>query len=206
MARPRATSPLPQPNDAAGRQRDWREPDAIRTIQTARVHHPSRRRGGVAARGARAAPTSVAERNQEARAWIAAFRRNSHRSASTCSRSICHRPTRRHAPWRRRGTGARQHHRRRRPCRDVGPDRFRRREMRIALATIANPIWDRKTPTVGGRQPPLRGIMRLPRAQMKTPGGCPPGISRLSHDQPIMDRSYAASGRTPTTRRCRRPA
>ncbi len=90
------------------------------------------------------------------------------------------------------------------PCRDVGPDRFRRREMTPALATIANPIRDRKTPTVGGRQPPLRRITRLPRAQMKTPGGCPPGISRLSHDQPIMDRSYAASGRTPTKCLCRR--
>jgi hypothetical protein len=30
-------------------------PNAIRSIQTARVHHPSRRHGGVAARGARAA-------------------------------------------------------------------------------------------------------------------------------------------------------
>jgi hypothetical protein len=34
---------------------DWRGPNAIRSIETAGVRRPSRRRGGVAARGARAA-------------------------------------------------------------------------------------------------------------------------------------------------------
>src|SRR6516225_2563749 len=39
----------------------WRGPNAIRSTETARVHHTARRRGRVAARGARAAGGEVAD-------------------------------------------------------------------------------------------------------------------------------------------------
>src|SRR5262249_35765399 len=49
----------------------WRGPNAIRSVETARVHHAARRRGGVAARGAGAAVHNAGDR--VSRVWLVRY-------------------------------------------------------------------------------------------------------------------------------------